>query len=133
MALTEWHFVLLYEDRVCAVDLLTDKVVYNEPLDLVRSPFPLSLISSRELTFSKLEPKPPASRPIRLATDPLRRTCWMHTESAIYELVIRDEDRDVWRVYLARGNWDAAKRAAKVRRARLVSPFTSRPTFGGGG
>ncbi|BGP21553.1 tethering complex subunit [Rhodotorula toruloides] len=95
MALTEWHFVLLYGDRVCAVDLLTDKVVYNEPLDL-----------------------PPTSRPIRLSTDPLRKTCWMHTDSAIYELVIRDEDRDVWRVYLARGNWEAAKRVAKTQRQR---------------
>ncbi|KAJ8297008.1 Vacuolar protein sorting-associated protein 18 [Rhodotorula toruloides] len=95
MALTEWHFVLLYEDRVCAVDLLTDKIVYNEALDL-----------------------PPSSRPIRLSTDPLRKTCWMHTDSAIYELVIRDEGRDVWRVYLARGNWEMAKRFAKTQRQR---------------
>lgn len=36
MALTEWHFVLLYADKICAVDLLTDKVVYHELLSLVR-------------------------------------------------------------------------------------------------
>lgn len=35
MALTEWHFILLYDDKVKAVDLLSDKVVYEEALDLV--------------------------------------------------------------------------------------------------
>ena len=35
MALTEWHFILLYEDKVRAIDLLSDKVVYEEALDLV--------------------------------------------------------------------------------------------------
>lgn len=44
----------------------------------------------------------------------------MHTETSIFELVIRDEDRDVWKVYLARQNWDQAKRTAKA------SPFDIR-------
>lgn len=35
MALTEHHFVLLYMDKICAVDILTDKVVYQESLDFV--------------------------------------------------------------------------------------------------
>ena len=35
MALTEHHFVLLYSDKICAVDILTDKVVYLETLDFV--------------------------------------------------------------------------------------------------
>lgn len=38
MALTEWHFILLYEDKVRVIGLLSDKVVYEEPLNLV-SPF----------------------------------------------------------------------------------------------
>ncbi|GAA5866874.1 hypothetical protein JCM3774_004586 [Rhodotorula dairenensis] len=97
MALTEHHFVLLYADKICAVDILTDKVVYQEALDL-----------------------PDGSRPVRLSTDVLRKTCWMHAETSIFELVIRDEDRDVWKVYLARQNWDQAKRSAKTRRQRDV-------------
>ncbi|GAA5923143.1 tethering complex subunit PEP3 [Sporobolomyces koalae] len=95
MALTEWHFVLLYEDKVRAIDLLSDKIVYEEALDLS-----------------------PGDRPIRLATDPVRKTCWMFTESSIYELVIKDEDRQVWKVYLARQNWALAKRYAKTQRQR---------------
>lgn len=35
MALTEHHFVILYEDKICAVDILTDRVVYFEELELV--------------------------------------------------------------------------------------------------
>ena len=35
MALTEWHFVLLYEDKIRVIGLLSDKVVYEEALDLV--------------------------------------------------------------------------------------------------
>ncbi|GAA5992074.1 hypothetical protein JCM10908_000728 [Rhodotorula pacifica] len=95
MALTDHHFVLLYEDKICAVDILTDKVVFLETLDL-----------------------PDGSRPVRLSTDVLRKTCWMHTETSIFELVIRDEDRDVWKVYLTRQNWELAKKSAKTQRQR---------------
>ena len=35
MALTEWHFVLLYSDKVRVIELLSDKVVFEERLDLV--------------------------------------------------------------------------------------------------
>lgn len=35
MALTEWHFVLLYGDKIRVIELLSDKVVYEESLDLV--------------------------------------------------------------------------------------------------
>lgn len=35
MALTEWHFIMLYEDKIRVIGLLSDKVVYEEPLDLV--------------------------------------------------------------------------------------------------
>lgn len=52
---------------------------------------------------------------MRLSTDPMRKTLWMHTEQSIYELVVRDEDRDVWKVYLARGQWENARKHAKVR------------------
>lgn len=35
MAVTDFHFVLLYHDRVCAVSSLDDKLVYEEFLGLV--------------------------------------------------------------------------------------------------
>lgn len=39
VALTEFHFLLLYQDRVCAVSSLDDKLVYEELLALVCAPF----------------------------------------------------------------------------------------------
>jgi hypothetical protein len=35
MALTEWNMILLYEDRIRIVGLLSDKVVFEEMLELV--------------------------------------------------------------------------------------------------
>jgi hypothetical protein len=35
MAVTDFHFLLLYHDRVCAVSSLDDKLVYEEFLGLV--------------------------------------------------------------------------------------------------
>ena len=95
MALTEWHFVLLYEDRIRVIGLLSDMVVHEELLDL-----------------------PPGARPLKLSTDPIRKTCWMHTDQSIHELVIKDEDRDVWKIYLQRSNYDLAKRFAKTQTQR---------------
>lgn len=42
MALTEWNMILLYEDRIRIVGLLSDKVVFEELLELVRQLFSFS-------------------------------------------------------------------------------------------
>lgn len=38
MAMTEHHFVLLFSDRVKVIRMLDDRVVYEEPLDIVSGP-----------------------------------------------------------------------------------------------
>lgn len=35
MAMTEHHFVLLFQDKVKVIRMLDDRVVYEEPLDIV--------------------------------------------------------------------------------------------------
>ncbi|KAK4055290.1 tethering complex subunit [Microbotryomycetes sp. JL201] len=95
MALTEWHIVLLYNDKLRVLELMSDKVVYEEPLDL-----------------------PTDVTPRKLATDPIRRTCWMYTDQSIFELVIKDEDRNVWKTHLSRSNWELAHKYAKSARQR---------------
>lgn len=52
---------------------------------------------------------------MRLAIDPVKKTCWMYTSQAIFELVVKDEDRDIWKHFLSSSNWDQARRYAKVR------------------
>ena len=50
-----------------------------------------------------------------LAADPVRRTYWVFTDQSLFELVVGNEDRDVWKVYLEKGQFEVALRYAKVR------------------
>lgn len=44
IAVTEFHFILLYFDRIVAVSRLDERVTHEELLPLVRLPFPLKRI-----------------------------------------------------------------------------------------
>lgn len=85
IALTEFHFVLLYAGRVMCISSLDDRVVFDEPLPL----------KSQETV-------------IGVAVDASKRTYWLYTDSSIFELVVQDEDQDIWKVYLQRGSHDSA-------------------------
>ncbi|ETS64390.1 hypothetical protein PaG_01243 [Moesziomyces aphidis] len=100
IALTEFHFILLYHDRVMAISSLDDQVIFEEALPL----------KSNE-------------RVIGTAIDVAKRTYWIYTDASIFELVMRDEARHVWRVYLDRGSFDAALKYAKpgIQRGTVLS------------
>lgn len=91
IALTEFHFVLLYRDRMMAISSLDDRVVYQEDL-----------------------PLKPNEHVIGTTVDVARKTFWVYTDASIFELVVRHEDRDVWMVYLQRHAYDTALRYAKT-------------------
>lgn len=95
--LTEFHFVLLYQDRAMGINTLDDRVVFEESL-----------------------PLKPRERVIGTAVDPARKTYWIYTDASIFELVVKDEDRDVWRVYLQRGAHDASLRYVKTASQRDI-------------
>ncbi|KAF8634466.1 hypothetical protein AX15_000907 [Amanita polypyramis BW_CC] len=95
MVLTEFHFILLYKDRVIGICNLNDKVVYEEAL-------PLS----------------PTETVLGLAADPVRKTYWIYTDQSLFELVVGNEDRDVWRLYLEKGNHEVALQYAKTASQR---------------
>lgn len=83
--LTEFHFVLLYSNRVMGISILDDRVAFEEEL-----------------------PLKPHERVIGTSIDAVRQTYWIYTDASIFELVIKDEDRDVWKVYLDRGAHEQA-------------------------
>jgi len=57
-----------------------------------------------------------------LAADPVRRTYWVFTDQSLFELVVGNEDRDVWKVYLEKGQFEVALRYSKVHlRARYIA------------
>lgn len=56
MALTEFHFILLYEDRVIGISNLNDHVVYEKAVPLV------SLVCSFDVIFTVFNTEPKRDR-----------------------------------------------------------------------
>ncbi|KAI0931908.1 hypothetical protein AcW1_000818 [Taiwanofungus camphoratus] len=91
IALTEFHFILLYGDRIVGVSSLNEQLTYEEMLPLK------------------------ASEEVRgITADPIRRTYWVYTDQSIFELGVKNEQRDVWKIYLGKGQYDAALQYAKT-------------------
>ncbi|KAJ8083844.1 tethering complex subunit [Marasmius tenuissimus] len=95
VALTEFHYVLLYKDRLVGVCSLDDKTVYEEPLPLKRDE------EVRGIT-----------------ADPVRKTYWVYTDQSIFELLVANEDRDVWKIYLSMKQFDVALQYSKTASQR---------------
>jgi hypothetical protein len=49
-----------------------------------------------------------------LSSDPSDKTHWLYTSQAIFELVVSEEDRDVWRIMLKREEYEPSLRFAKT-------------------
>ncbi|KAF6766540.1 DigA protein [Ephemerocybe angulata] len=95
LAVTEFHFVLLYKDRVVGICNLDDRKAYEELL-----------------------PIKPSEEVRGLAADPVRKTYWVFTDQSLFELVVTNEDRDVWRTYLEKGLYSTALQYAKTASQR---------------
>ncbi|KAI0375319.1 hypothetical protein BV20DRAFT_1032567 [Pilatotrama ljubarskyi] len=85
MALTEFHFLLLYRDRVLGISNLNEQLAYEELL-----------------------PLKPNEQVRGLTSDPVRKTYWVYTDQAIWEIGVSNEHRDVWKIFLEQGKYDAA-------------------------
>lgn len=89
IVLTQWHIVHLVGGRVIAIDRLDDRVVFDQVvLD-------------------------PGQQALGLFADQQKNTFWLFTTQEIYEIVVTDEDRDVWKVMLKTEHFDAALRYAR--------------------
>lgn len=85
VAISRWHWLFLYENRVVAVSRENEKVVWDESITLG-----------------------PGEKAIALSSDPVSRTFWVATTSSIVEVVVEKEDRDVWRAKLEKGQFSDA-------------------------
>ncbi|KAE9408232.1 hypothetical protein BT96DRAFT_1013688 [Gymnopus androsaceus JB14] len=95
IALTDFHYVILYKDRISGVCHLNDKLTYEEPL-----------------------PLRPGEEVRGITADPVRKTYWVYTDQSIFELLVGNEDRDVWKIYLGKGQYEIALRHAKTASQR---------------
>ncbi len=89
IALTQWHILHLLGGRVVAVNRLDGRVVFDQ--------FVID----------------PGQQALGLFADQQKNTFWLFTKQEIYEIVVTDEDRDVWKVMLQNEHFDAALRYAK--------------------
>ncbi|KAJ1845354.1 tethering complex subunit, partial [Coemansia sp. RSA 486] len=87
LAITEFHILLQYSNCIRAMSMLNSKLVFE------------SHVSSGQ---------PGAELFQGLTVDETKRTCWLFSPLNIYELVVTDEDRDVWDIYLSRRQFDSA-------------------------
>ena len=53
-----------------------------------------------------------------MATDAVRKTYWLYTDSSLFEISIKDEDQDLWRVHLAKRSFETALKFAKQPKDR---------------
>ncbi|CAG8658675.1 5183_t:CDS:10, partial [Cetraspora pellucida] len=90
IALTEFHFILLYKERIRAICQLNDQIVYEEIIPL----------KVGEVVKS-------------MAIDSVKNTFWIYTDCTIFELIVAKEDRDVWKLYLEKQQFDTALQYCK--------------------
>lgn len=84
IALTQWHIISLIGGRVVAANRLTGAQVYDQ------------LILDN------------GQRAVGLCVDLQKNTFWLFTAQEIFEIVVRDEDRDIWKIMLEQQQFDAA-------------------------
>ncbi len=90
MILSQWHILQLVEGRMVAINRLDDTIVLDQVV---------------------LEPGQSA---LGLVADIKKNTYWLFTSQEIFEIVITDESRDVWKIMLKSQHFDSASQYAKT-------------------
>ncbi|XP_053140605.1 vacuolar protein sorting-associated protein 18 homolog isoform X1 [Hemicordylus capensis] len=91
IVLTQFHFLLLFPDRVKAVCTLNGQVVFQDVF-LEK--------------FGSLK---------RMIKDPSFGQIWIHTEKVVFRYNVQRESRDVWKMYMNINKFDLAKEYCKDR------------------
>lgn len=90
LLLTQWHLIGLVGTRVVAMNRLTGKMV------------------------SEHDVLSPGQRAIALTVDMQERTFWLITSDEIFEIVPRDEERDVWKIMMSKQQFEPALQYART-------------------
>ncbi|XP_076764775.1 vacuolar protein sorting-associated protein 18 homolog isoform X1 [Xylocopa sonorina] len=83
--LTEFHALLLYTDRVKGISLLNQDLIFE---DIYND------------TVGKL---------LNITKDYVTRSIWAYSERAVFKYKVNKEDRNVWQVYVDKGEFELAK------------------------
>ena len=88
--LTQFHILALVEGKLTAINRLDESVVYSQQV---------------------LEP---GQQCLGLFSDQTKNTFWLFTSEEIFEIVVNDEERNVWKIQLNKGNFEEAQQYAKT-------------------
>ncbi|KAG8532175.1 uncharacterized protein KY384_003815 [Bacidia gigantensis] len=89
ITLSQWHLLCLVEGRVVALQRLDEQLVFDQVV---------------------VEPGDSA---VALLADQKKSTFWLFTAREIFEIVVTDEDREVWKIMLKRQQFSLASQYAK--------------------
>ncbi|EIW66818.1 hypothetical protein TREMEDRAFT_40794 [Tremella mesenterica DSM 1558] len=91
VSITQWHWLLLYPTRIVGISRESEKQVWEENLPLAVD-----------------------ERATGLSSDPVSKTFWIFTDRAILEVLVSNEDRDVWRAKVEKSDFVEALRYART-------------------
>lgn len=89
---TEFHVLIQYLNYVRVLSKLAGAIVFEDP-------------------FGERY-----GRVMGMCRDPVAGTVWVYSEAAVYRYKITDESRRNWRIFLAKGDYDAALRLVRTVR-----------------
>ncbi|XP_015595539.1 vacuolar protein sorting-associated protein 18 homolog isoform X1 [Cephus cinctus] len=93
--LTEFHALLLYADHVKGISLLNQDLIFE---DIYND------------AFGKL---------VNITKDPMTGSIWAYSERTVFKYKVIKEDRNVWQVYVDRGEFELAKQYCKDNPAHV--------------
>lgn len=94
IALTQWHIIYLIGGRIVTVNRLTGQIISEHDV--------LGL----------------NQKPIGLAADLQKNTFWLCTSQEIYEIEVKDESRDIWKIMMGSQQFDVAMQHARTQEQR---------------
>ncbi|KAL1116066.1 hypothetical protein AAG570_005561 [Ranatra chinensis] len=89
--ITDFHILLLYRDSVAVICSLSEAPVFKDDYDTEMN--------------GKL---------VKITKDPVKGTIWVAAERALFRYKICDEDRNVWKIYSEKGDYELAKKFCKT-------------------
>lgn len=90
IAITQFHYLLLYKKKLKAMCVLDNNIIYEEEIPLEQN-----------------------EKILGMKMDPVKDTYWIYTTYSLYEILVTDEDRNVWKLYLNDKMFDTALSYAK--------------------
>lgn len=80
--ISQFHFILLYTDRIRIINRLTDEIAHEELL--------------------------PSDGSFFLISDEIKSTFWIYSADQIHEVLMNNEYEDIWKIFLKRKQYELA-------------------------